>query len=284
MAKSKIFDETKMVLGEGMLWHPLRESLIWFDRKKCKMFERQIDHSDVQQWSLKEPHSAAGWIDKNQLIVASDSALSLLDMRSGARIILSKLEASNRFTRANEGSADPYGGFWVSTMGINGEPNLGAIYRYHDGELRRLFRDLNTPNAICFAPDGQWAYYGDSQTHMLYRVQLDWQGWPKDTPQEFISTAPHAPYGAVTDKAGNIWNAQRGHNHIMCYSPDGAVLQSIDIDSKFANALAFGGKDFQTLYIMSAVNTSQSSQASDGQILTLEHIGEGKAENTVLID
>lgn len=284
MVKSEIFDESKMVLGEGILWHPLRESLIWFDIKKRKMFERKANEQNVQHWQLKEAYSAAGWVDENQLIVASNSAVSLFDMRSASHIVLSKLEADNRFTRANKGRADPYGGFWISTMGINAEPNLGAIYRYYDGALRRLFRDLNAPNAICFAPEGGVAYFGDSQNQSLYRVRLDWQGWPESKPEPFVSTAPHIPYGAITDKDGNIWNAQGQNAQLTCYNPEGDILQTIEINGQNLNAIAFGGADFRQIFVMSQSCQTGESGANVEQILSLSDIGVGQAEYAVLID
>jgi sugar lactone lactonase YvrE len=64
--------------------------------------------------------------------------------------------------RPNDGRADPQNGFWIGTMGKTHAPNAGAIYRYYRGELRRLFAGLTIPNAICFSPDGQSAYFTDT--------------------------------------------------------------------------------------------------------------------------
>ena len=60
-------------------------------------------------------------------------------------------------------------------MGKNAEPGAGAIYRFHDGALECLHRDITVSNAICFAPDGRTAYFSDTRTHRILRQELDAQ-------------------------------------------------------------------------------------------------------------
>jgi sugar lactone lactonase YvrE len=57
------------------------------------------------------------------------------DRRAGH---LAPLEADNAATRSNDGRADPFGGFWIGTMGKNAEAGAGALYRYYRGEVVKL--------------------------------------------------------------------------------------------------------------------------------------------------
>jgi len=37
----EIFDSQLCLLGEGIIWNPMRSSVIWFDILKQKMFEKK---------------------------------------------------------------------------------------------------------------------------------------------------------------------------------------------------------------------------------------------------
>lgn len=99
-------------LGEGPLWHPKLELLFWFDINACKMFCWK--GNELKVWNFSEPVSAAGWIDEENLIVASASSLIKLSLESDHRKVLVDLEADMQHTRSNDGRADPWGGFGLA--------------------------------------------------------------------------------------------------------------------------------------------------------------------------
>jgi sugar lactone lactonase YvrE len=75
MKPVEIFDETLCALGEGPIWHPLRESLIWFDIMGKSLFERKILDSKARKLSFENYVSAAGWINENALLMATSRDL-----------------------------------------------------------------------------------------------------------------------------------------------------------------------------------------------------------------
>ena len=137
MAELEIWDDTPCILGEGPLWHPLRGQLFWFDIVKHRLYTRE--NGKHRSWAFEEHVSAAGWVDETRLLIASETRLFTFDVDSGLRRDVHALEADNRVTRSNDGRADPWGGFWIGTMGKKAEPGAGAIYRYFKGELRTLY-------------------------------------------------------------------------------------------------------------------------------------------------
>ena len=126
MKQVEIFDYTLCALGEGPMWHPLRESLIWFDIMGKSLFERKMDDTIARKLSFENYVSAAGWINENDLLMATSSDLVKLNINSGDFVKLIDLEGNNPLTRSNDGRTDPYGGFWIGTMGIKMEKNLGT--------------------------------------------------------------------------------------------------------------------------------------------------------------
>ena len=238
---AEVFDARSCFLGEGPLWHPLRRELFWFDI----IGKRLLSRRDAQQseWQFDEHVSAAGWIDEDHLIIASETGLWRFDIPTGDRHLLVALEADNPVTRSNDGRADPFGGFWIGTMGKRAEPGAGAIYRFFRGEVRRLVDGISISNSICFAPDGACAYYADTARQKVWRVGLDTDGWPVGTPALYLDLEPEGlwPDGAITDAEGGFWNAQWGAGRIARYLPDGRFDRSIAVPAPHVTCPAFAG-------------------------------------------
>lgn len=279
---AEIFDNRICELGEGPLWHPLRQQMFWFDILGKKLLTR-VDGAE-QEWTFDEHVSAAGWVDVDTLMIASETGLYRFDLSSGERELLVALEADNAATRSNDGRADPQGGFWIGTMGFNGEPGAGAIYRYYRGELRKLFGDISISNSICFGPSGDVAYYSDTAKKTIMQVALDEAGWPVGEPTVFVDVNEDGlnPDGSVVDAAGNLWNAQWGVNRVACYSPDGQLLTAIEFDAVQISCPAFGGADLNDLYATSAAVGLSGDAEGKTFVISLPD-ATGQAEHQVIL-
>lgn len=249
----QIFDNTECTLGEGALWHPELKRLFWFDIPNAKLYALSSDTSSC--WSFEEMVSAAGWIDKSELLIASETALFRFNLQTGKRTDLVALEADNSITRSNDGRADPWGGFWIGTMGKEAQPAAGAIYRYYAGELRQLVSNVTISNAICFAPDQRCAYYTDTPTRKVMRQPLDPKdGWPDGEPEVFLDLSDEKlnPDGAVTDAEGNLWIACWGDGAVRAFNQKGEQIERVEASAKHLSCPAFGGLDYTTLFATSA--------------------------------
>ncbi len=247
-------------LGEGAFWHPARAEFFWFD------ITGQHLHSLARSWDFDEMVSAMGWVDKTRVVVAAQTRLMVFDLHSGTSRTLCALEADNAATRSNDGRTDPQGGFWIGTMGKRAEAGAGAIWRWHKGELRRLFAGLTIPNAICFAPDRQSACFTDTMTRRIMRVALDAEGWPKGAPECWLDLSAERlnPDGAVFDAAGNFWVAQWGAGRVAAYAPSGQFLQAVELPAPHTSCPAFGGDDLRQLYCTTARQGRQNPHSLDG--------------------
>lgn len=272
-----IFDDTQCQLGEGPLWHPIRGELFWFDILNHRL------HSKDRHWQFDSYVSAAGWVDADTVILASDTALSRFELSSGTGEVLVPLEADNPVTRSNDGRADPQGGFWIGTMGINAEPGAGAIYRYYKGELRQLYPKIQISNSICFHPDGDTACFTDTNTQKVMRVALDADGWPKGDPWVHLDLngTTHRPDGAVFDNAGNLFSAQWGMGRVAVYDNQAVFIEAFEVPAIQSSCPAFGGPDLTTLYCTSAAVGRDGPD--DGKTFAFETRYTGQAEHQVLL-
>jgi sugar lactone lactonase YvrE len=283
-----IFDQTVCELGEGLLWHPERQALIWFDITGQKMFVRE--GADLKVWDLEEMCSAAGWVDRDNLLVASETALGVFHLDEGTWTHVTVLEAENSLTRSNDGRADPWGGFWIGTMGKKAEHRAGAIYRYSDGQLKKLYGGVTIPNAICFDGAAQCAYFTDTPTGVIRRVHVNEDGWP-DTPTEVFADFKNAglsPDGAVVLADGTLLVACWGAGGVVPVTPDGVIGTLIPAPAPHVTCPAMGGPMLTDLYCTSATEgmTSEAlaSYTDAGKTFQLEGIGTGLAEPRVRLD
>jgi len=260
----EILDDTACQLGEGVLWHPERGCLFWVDINSSTLFCHSDEKTSVRPF--KTPISAAGWIDRDHLLLASAEALLRFNIDSGTVETICPLEADDPLTRANDGRADPWGGFWIGTMGRNGDPGAGAIYRYYRGELRQLYAPITIPNAICFPPEAGFAYFADTAQSRVWRQTLHQAtGWPRGEPEIFLDFTGSGIYpdGAVCDAKGYFWNAQWGAARVARYCPDGSFDMEIALPTDQVTCPGFGGSALDQLFVTTALTGLDEAQRSD---------------------
>lgn len=282
-----VFDDTPCQLGEGPMWHPARGAFLWFDINEKKMFSRGIDAKiPAEIWQFDEHVSAAGWLDDTHVLIATETALVRFCLTSGAKEVVAPLEADTPATRSNDGRADPWGGFWIGTMGKNAEEGAGAIYRYYRGEVRRMFAPWTIPNAICFTPDRRFAYLTDTPRGIIWRQALaETDGWPKGAPEQFLTlpATHYRPDGAVVDTAGNLWCAHFGQGKLTCHAPDGTELRSVALPARQTTCPAFGGADCSTLIVTTAAKGPAGGDPNAGLTYRLTPDATGQAEHRVIL-
>lgn len=283
MTEAKVFDDTQCSLGEGPLWHPERNEFFWFDINECRLYSRT--DAGQKMWQFDEHVTAAGWIDRDHLMVASETALLHFNITTGENSVICPLEAENLVTRSNDGRADPYGGFWIGTMGKEKQTNAGAIYRFYRGEIRQIFAPWSIPNAMCFSPDGRYAYLTDTPVGKVLRQPLDAEGWPSGAPEVLIDmpAASYRPDGAVVDAEGQLWIAHYGHGKITVHTPDGKEVAAHPIRGRQTTCPAFGGEDLSTLFVTSARQTLSEPSEFDGTTFVLNPSIQGQAEYRVIL-
>jgi sugar lactone lactonase YvrE len=171
-------------------------------------------------------------------------------------------------------------------MGKKAEAKAGAIYRYYHGDLVQLFPEITIPNAICFAPDGHTAYFTDTPLRQILAVDLDAEGWPCSAPRVAVDLTGTTdnPDGAVVDAQGNIWNAQWGAARLACYSPQGVLLQTLEIGAAHATCPAFAGASGQ-IFCTSATEgiAPEARTGHDGQTFVAEVSAIGQLEHQVIL-
>lgn len=95
-----VFDTTNCILGEGPLWHPERQSLFWFDILSKRVLMKE--DNQLRDWNFETCVSAAGWVSADQILIASEIELFILDITTGKTDTVVALEKEKLETRSNE--------------------------------------------------------------------------------------------------------------------------------------------------------------------------------------
>ena len=257
-------DSRHCALGEGAFWHPERQQFFWFDILNRRLLSRLGDQP--LEWRFAQMASAAGWVDRDRLMVATETGLLLLDLQTGLSTPLIDVEADRPETRSNDGRADRQGGFWFSTMGKSAQTGAGSIYRYYRGRVTQLHKDISIPNAICFSPDGRTAHFADTARGLVWRQPLDAEGWPTAVPVVYLDLTAEGlnPDGAVIDAEGGFWCAKWGDGSVMRYAPDGTRLQRVAVGGVHASCPAFGGAALDQMLVTTALQGLEDPDAAQG--------------------
>ncbi|CAN6595257.1 hypothetical protein TRVA0_001S00936 [Trichomonascus vanleenenianus] len=180
--------------------------------------------------------------------------------------------------RFNDGGSDPAGRFWAAEIdvkalsyGANNLPKdygkpLGRLWRYDpDGSLHLMEDGLVCGNGITWSPDGKTMYLNDSCAQYIYAYDFDIATGNisnKRVFKCFIGT-PHEPDGMVVDSDGNLWIAMYNGYCIMVLDPQGNVVHEIKSPGKCTACTAWGGKDFNIIYGVSAYDKSPNRLSTD---------------------
>lgn len=250
----RVAADVRCELGEGPIWHPERQTLIWFDIYAQVLFESDGKGGPIRALGFGEPVSAAALLDPSSIIVAGATGLHRVNLETEERSLLASLEADNRMTRTNDCRVGPGGAFWIGTMGYPFAEGVGSLYRFQAGRFELLQSDLTTPNCIAFSPDGTRAYFSDTFDHRILVFQLDQMtGAPTGEPDLFLDLSREGlcPDGAVVDAEGCLWNAQFGAGRLVRYRPDGRLDQVVEFPVSMPTCPAFGGSDLKTMFVTS---------------------------------
>ncbi|MFC3168142.1 SMP-30/gluconolactonase/LRE family protein [Paracoccus fontiphilus] len=278
-----IHDNRQCRLGEGALWHPERQQFLWFDILGKRLLSQ--DDGKPLEWRFDRMASAAGWIDRDRLLVATETGLAVLSLADGSLADVAAVEAGNPATRSNDGRADRQGGFWFGTMGKKGEAGLGAIYRFHRGEVRKLVSPISIPNSICFSPDGGTVHYSDTDRSIVWRQGLDADGWPVGQPQVYLDLSAQgwSPDGAVIDAEGGFCCAVWGQGAVMRFDADGKRTHEWKVGGRHSSCPAFGGPDLSHLLVTTALDGIEHPDEAQGKTYLVETGLAGLPEPRVIL-
>ncbi|MDR6711717.1 sugar lactone lactonase YvrE [Pseudomonas hunanensis] len=242
-------------LGECPVWSVREQALYWADILAGQLHRLDPRDGSVRSLQLPEHLGCFGLRKQGGFVVALRSGIYLLDARGQLGKCLAENPTGAEQSRFNDGRVDPWGRFWAGTIWQPRDRNGGQLVRVdaqHNAQV--MAEDVMVSNGLAFSPDRAWVYHSDTPNHVLYRYPLDADGQPgpRQLLREFQRGSGGRPDGAAFDSAGCYWSAQFDGGRVLRLSPDGQVLEEIQVPTRWPTMVAFGGADLRTLYITSS--------------------------------
>jgi sugar lactone lactonase YvrE len=247
-------------LGECCRWDDVRGELNWVDVLTGRFFRARVDANQVDiQRTYELPgvltafapfeDRADGWI------VALNQSICHLQ-ESGEITELASPEAHQAAdVRMNDGSADPWGRFWIGSMAFNAEVGRGSLYRFHESSGTQTVKaNVTISNGLGWSADRRTMYYVDSGPGTVSAFDVDANG---DVSNErvlvqFDVAKEGAADGLCIDEEDALWLAVWGGYEVRRYSPRGKQLARVQISTAQPSCCAIGGANGTTLYVTTA--------------------------------
>lgn len=251
-------------LGEGPLWDPRAAALRWVDIEPGLVHRFDPESSEDTSFEAGEPVGAVAVRRDGGLVLATASGISTCAEDGSGLTRLHEVSTDPPGGRFNDGKADPWGRFWAGTM-HEGKGRAGAFYRLDpDGSLHEMLTDVSVSNGLGWSPDGRTMYYTDTPTGGVDAFDHDPETGTISRRRRLFDVERGWPDGLTVDVEGNLWVALWDGWAVRRYTPDGRLVDTVELPAQRITSCAFGGTDLSTLYLTSA-RTGLSADELDRQ-------------------
>lgn len=252
--RAELFFSGGARLAEGPVWDDERRELLWVDIPAGLIHRTREDGLHDAAIDVGEHVGAVAIAADGRLVAAARSGFRLVDADRGHPLLagLPVLPGAPDL-RMNDGKCDPRGRFLAGTMGYNDEPGAGALWCLDGKRLTCLLTGVTISNGLAWSSDGKTLYYVDTPTQRIdafdYDIasaRLSHRRTEVDVPAGLGS-----PDGLTIDREGGLWLALWGGAAVHRYVA-GRLDEVLEVPSAFVTSCAFGGEQYETLYITTA--------------------------------
>lgn len=253
MRAEPVADTPCLALGEGPVWDAAAQCLHWIGIPDRRVLTLHRPSGRVTVLELDVTPGTLMPAPQGRPVLATERGFEALDTATGRTELLAAVEADRPERRMNDGKRDPYGRPVAGTMQRTEPRQPGSLYRLEpDGSVRPILDGLSIPNGLAWPePDRLW--HIDTPTR---RIEL--HEYPEHGPvgrrirSLDVSHLPGMPDGMTLDEAGNLWVAFWDGGAVHCLSPEGRLLDTVEVPVPRSTSCAFGGPELDTLYVTTA--------------------------------
>ncbi len=248
--EAKIELDLKTILAEGPFWNEKENKLcfVGIDDKKFYRYCPKTKKLEVKDTEIRfgsaAIHSGGGYI------VAAENAFYHYNFELNETKLVAEIENFPKDGRLNDGKCDPKGRFWSGSMA---KDNKGELYCLdNNGKLNLMEKDISISNGLVWSLSKDVFYYADTGKKTIYEYAYDNEtGKIKDKKVLIdFSEFNGAPDGMTIDSEGNLWVCLWGGYAVTRWNGEtGKLMTKIDVPAKNVTSCAFGGENYDTLYI-----------------------------------
>jgi sugar lactone lactonase YvrE len=258
-------------LAEGPVWDASRRRLLWVDIVAGEVVEGVLDGSSirpVRRLEFPSMVSAVALADDGTLLVAAQERLVVV-ATDGTRSEGPRVVPEGQRRRLNDGAADPAGRFLVGTLALDGDSQRESLVRWErDGTLRVLDDDLTLSNGLAWSTDGTLLYSVDTGRQEIYVRAYDAATGAVGPRSRHLVLADGLPDGLAIDAENHLWVAVWGAGEARRYSPDGVLVDRVEVEAPQVSNIVFAGEDLRLMVL-----TTASDGLAPGQLEEFPYSG-----------
>lgn len=243
------------LLGEGPVWLPQANKLLWVDILAPAIMLTEPETGDTSRFDIDELTGVVVPRRRGGFLAATQSGIYGYDLISGKGALIAQPELPNSGNRFNDGKCDSKGRFWAGTFAIDASPGRGSLYCLEpSGAIRRVASGFHISNGLGWSPDDRTFYFSDSGERVIYAYDFDVESGEIANQRIFASNSDGEarPDGLAVDAEGYVWSAHWDGWSVVRYDPDGKIDRVVPVPVPRPTSCAFGGTDLSTLFVTSA--------------------------------
>lgn len=262
-------------LGESPVWDADKGRLLWCDIPEGVILAADPKGAIAETWRFPGKVGSFGLCASGRLVVSVGRAAHLYDPASGALTLLCAPEGEPETNRLNDGKVGPDGAFWVGSMDDRPERAArGTLYRITaDGKAENRLGGMIVPNGLAWGPGGRTMFHADTRGRWIDAYDFDpasgaWSNRRRIAGD--ISDAAGRPDGGACDVEGCYWSAGVSAGVLKRFSPEGRMLETVQLPFPAPTMPCFGGDDMKTLFVTSLSESGSPAPHPDaGRIAVL---------------
>lgn len=259
-------------LGEGVCWHPRRQTLWWIDILGQRFFESDLSGQPPRILESAQMIGAVAPTRSGGVIAALHQGIFLLDPATGGTTLFAAAPGHDvRQFRFNDAKVDPRGRFWAGTLALDHRAGESRLFRIDADRSVHLMREgVSISNGLAWSPDLATLYYIDSPTRVVQAFDFDVEHGTIGPPRVAITLgeADGWPDGCCMDAEGCLWIAHWGAGKVTRWEPRTARLrQTVAVPVANVTSCAFGGAKRDQLFITTAADEQRPGREPEAGYL-----------------
>ena len=258
--------------GEGAIWW--EGALYYVDIEGHQVHRFDPVTGNESSWNIGQRVGTVVPRESGGLVVAGDHGLYFLDEESGALTAITDPEPEKTDNRFNDGKCSPDGRFFAGTISLVKKTGDAKLYRLDpDLTLHEAFGPVTNSNGIVWTADGKTVFYIDTPRKEV--LAFDYEDGHLRNMRSVVSTEhlDSSPDGMTIDAEGKLWVAFCHGGCIVRFDPDnGSELQRVEIPALETTSCAFGGANFEDLYVTTGIHKSVEEEHG-GRLFVIRGLG-----------
>jgi len=258
-------NSTTCELGEGPVWDPIRQQLLWLDIRSGTVHIGELDDSGKVTTIDRECFAGtvgavAVAIDGSWVVAGAHEVFRHAADEREERV---RVVAPSEPRRTNDGKPDPAGRFVVGTLALEGESSSETLVRIDAGGVAVLDQDLTLSNGLAWSVDGATMYSVDTLRGIVFARDYAADSGAVGERRIFLEITDGYPDGICVDAEDHLWVAVWGSGEVRRFAPTGLLDEVITVPAPHVSSVAFAGPRLDTLIITTATQDLNERQMSD---------------------